>query len=553
MPAHLLLYQMLKSYILPALVSLVAGQSVQVHSGTINGIKCPNGVNTYLGIPFAQPPTGKLRFQPPQAYGTYPNGAINATSQPASCIQFSTGFASPGAASEDCLYLNVYTPANATSGSNLPVKYWIYGGSFLTGSIDNPLYDACNIASNAVIVQVNYRVGPLGFLYAPNASIHGNMGIQDQLAGLQWVQTNIGAFGGDPKHVEVFGQSAGAISTWILSTLPQAASLMSAAVAESGAGVIPATVQMATNLTERFSASLGCETNNASITIMYVILANNPKATCYQEASPAAMLSAQPTYLPTEPGSARLRFGPLIDGKIIPQDPNSVGSQVPLIAGTTISEGTLFAILQYPDPSAFQPSNYSDFLRTSFGNLASAVNATYPLSQFNSTAFPTFNAISQIVTDFFFFCPSQKALKSTVARGQPAYAYHWYHVPTCLWEVVGSNISQTEADFILSFLNASHTVEIPFVFNTTTNLPLPSGNCSFTSEEDQIAEFMVNSWTNMAETKSPGQGWPKWDAQQSQGLLVKNTTEFGTIDYSKCDFVDDVLQAVLNGSAGSSI
>jgi carboxylesterase type B len=184
-----------------------ASPTVKIAPGIVNGISCSStAANAYLSIPFALPPLGPLRFAPPVAYtGSYPSTGLNATTRPKSCVQFGNEFLEQPPWSEDCLYLSVWTPSNATSTSKLPVKFWIYGGADNAGGSANPLYDGCNLAGmgDQVVVSANYRLGALGFMAAEEAGINGNMGVQDTLLALRWVQDNIGAFGGDPVS-EIF-------------------------------------------------------------------------------------------------------------------------------------------------------------------------------------------------------------------------------------------------------------------------------------------------------------------------------------------------------------
>jgi carboxylesterase type B len=198
------------------LVSLATAQTVHVKSGTIQGGKCQfSDVNNFLGVPYAVPPVGDLRFAPPQAFtATYPSGTLQATAEPKVCIQFIEQFSSPGGESEDwygcrrlrvvgvltsnSLYLNIYAPPTANEKSNLPVKFWIHGGAFTSGGVTDGLYDGCNVATDSIVVLAAYRLGALGFLYDPAAGIAGNMAIQDLQTALEWVQSNIASFGGNP-------------------------------------------------------------------------------------------------------------------------------------------------------------------------------------------------------------------------------------------------------------------------------------------------------------------------------------------------------------------
>ncbi|KAF3922721.1 Acetylcholinesterase [Orbilia brochopaga] len=215
----------------------------RIPAGQVQGDLCGdnNGPSQFLGIPYAVPPVRERRWQAPERYnGTFSGGTLTATKFAAVCYQFGAANGSaldPPPYSEDCLYLNVWAPSSASSGSSdLPVKVWIHGGVNNGGSIANPLYNGCDLATDAIVVNIAYRLGPLGFLALESAGIAGNFGIQDIVLGLQWVQDNIAAFGGDKDKVLLFGQSAGAWNSFIISTLPSAPNLMRAVALESGGG-----------------------------------------------------------------------------------------------------------------------------------------------------------------------------------------------------------------------------------------------------------------------------------------------------------------------------
>lgn len=189
----------LRTSLLSLLSPVALAQKVTVANGTIQGGTCSSAaVNFFHSIPFAQPPVGNLRFAAPQPYVQSYNGTLNGTRPAPTCIQFNEEFAEPKPWTEDCLFLNVWTPQNASDCSKLPVKVWIYGGSNVGGGISNALYDGCNSAVDSVVVAINYRLGPLGFLGLEKAGLAGNFAVQDLLLGLRWVQENIEAFGGDP-------------------------------------------------------------------------------------------------------------------------------------------------------------------------------------------------------------------------------------------------------------------------------------------------------------------------------------------------------------------
>lgn len=185
----------------------------------------------------------------------------------------------------DSLYLNVYSPANATRNSAFPVRVWLYGGSNTDGGIANPFYDGCNVAAhNAIMVSINYRLGPLGYLMLRDSGFMGNQALKDQILALQWVQENIAAFGGDPvwrtplympsskltriqKKVMLHGQSAGARDAFTLATLSEASELFSSAIFESGAGRETTTCSNAQRIGQSFAAALNCSADDVSLSI----------------------------------------------------------------------------------------------------------------------------------------------------------------------------------------------------------------------------------------------------------------------------------------------
>jgi para-nitrobenzyl esterase len=222
------------------LASATVAQQVLTESGTISGIRA-NGLDVYKGIPFAAPPVGDLRWRPPVHAAPW-TGTRKADAFAPACMQ--TGVSMPGetapAVSEDCLYLNIWTPTK-TAQEHLPVIVWIYGGGYINGSASMPLYWGDRLAQkDVIVVTIAYRLGPLGFLALPELtreSPHhssGNYGVMDQIAALEWVQSNIAAFGGDPKCVTIAGQSSGAMSVSIPMASPLAKGLFQRAIGESG-------------------------------------------------------------------------------------------------------------------------------------------------------------------------------------------------------------------------------------------------------------------------------------------------------------------------------
>ncbi|MCJ1399705.1 hypothetical protein MMC11_002907 [Xylographa trunciseda] len=514
-----------------AIAQALALSSANVSAGIINGVACSSAVTSFLGVPYAQAPIGGLRFAPPKPYaGAFPGGALNASASAPICIQFGFAFGGTEPASEDCLYLNVWAPTNATSTSGLPVKVWIYGGFETSGGISLSLYNGCNLAAqNSVVVSIAYRLGPLGFLALSSAGIGGNFAIQDILLGLQWVQSNIVQFGGDPTKVLLFGQSAGAVNVFQVAALPQAPSLIKAAIMESGGGGDALTNATIQSLGLTYANWIGCDVTNI---------------TCFRSKQVAELNSS---YI----GGGDLgvyngrTFTTYVDGKVIPAQASKVGVQVPSVFGSNAEDGTLFVLEQFRSPTAPTAADYNQFLLANFGTAAMVVNQTFPLSLFDSTPFPPFFAIEAVITDVTYLCRAYRGLQVSAQKGIPVWTYQFNHTPSCPWVT----------DFpaaALPALGSTHTAEIPFVFGNLIDQPTPNGTCKFTSAEDLMSASLISAWTSMAEYGEPTNNgtfqWPAFNASQSLGLKINNSTSTGVIDYSACRFWDEINDLVFNGT-----
>ena len=301
--------------------------AVRTDAGVVVGTT-RGSVSAFLGIPYAAPPVGELRWRPPQPL-PYRNadwradqfGSSCIQSQPRSRLPWTEEFMTQGPIDEDCLYLNVWTNARNTS-ARLPVMVWIYGGAFTEGSSAIAVYDGTELAKKGVVaVTINYRVGPLGFLAHPELSKEsprgssGNYGLLDQIAALTWVQKNIAGFGGDPKQVTIFGQSAGAISVAELMRSPLAKGLFTRAIALSGPGL------------------LGRNALGAGAALRDREAAGSKFAEALGAPSLAALRALPASaFIPgTTPGGATIPSSPVVDGWVLPAD--SPGDQVPLIVG----------------------------------------------------------------------------------------------------------------------------------------------------------------------------------------------------------------------------
>lgn len=514
--------------------------SIQINTpnGTIRGGRCrETDVDYFFSIPYAKPPIGDLRFAPPASHVDAYHGILDGRVRAPACPQFGTSFVEKGPEDEDCLLVNVWKPAGATSASGLPVKVWIFGGGNEAGSISDPTYDGCYSATDSVVVSINYRVGPLGFLALPSLGIYGNFGVMDQILALRWVQENIAYFSGDPKKVMLFGQSAGASNAFAIATMKNAPGLIRAAALQSGGGRDYATVSQAEGWHRSFAEQTGCENTDVS---------------CLRSA-PVSSLKKAHLKMPSSsvPGASTLLendgtgpgWGPLVDGGLIPTNPGDAGVRVPSIFGSNTQEGSLPLLSRYgPRITRLNQSTYNEFLRFNFGPFAPVVNRTYSLTKFARTRVPGYAAMTTVLTAYSYRCAAYRGLMGAVRNGVPAWTYSFSHTPSCAWHPMIPN-----AKPMLRLLGPTHSAELPFVFNLTTHMPPPDGECRLSEQEKELASTMSTLWTNMAATGKPGDEgqWPQWNMRESYGVNINNRLDIGGVDYSMCEtFWDHIMDGV---------
>src|SRR5580704_7099820 len=363
---------------------------VATADGEVRGITT-GPVDEYLGIPYAAPPVGPLRWQPPQPAARW-RGIRAATEFAPHCAQ-PAGVFGRASMSENCLYLNVFLPAAHRAG--LPVMVWIHGGGFVGGESDD--YDPSGLVAHGVIVvTINYRLGALGFLAHPALADHpggpsGDYGLMDQQAALRWVQRNARAFGGDPGNVTIFGESAGGASVCDNMASPTASGLFSRAIAESGCFLLSSTRQAAEQQGATFAAKLGC-TDPATA------------AGCLRGKSAAALLA--------EAGGPLGGWGPVAGTPVLPLQPASAFAagryaHVPLLQGTNHDEGRFFVGFEFDAlGKPLTAAQYPQVLTAQFGASAAArIQAVYPLSGYASPDL----AYAAVFTDSAFSCPALDA------------------------------------------------------------------------------------------------------------------------------------------------
>jgi para-nitrobenzyl esterase len=453
------------------------GTAIDVTGGTVAGT-AQGDLKVFKGIPFAAPPVGALRWADPAPVVAW-QGTKQATQYGAPCMQDPSMMKFMGisaAASEDCLYLNVWTPAKAR-GDKLPVMVWIYGGGFAGGATSAPLYDGSKLAGKGVIVvSVAYRLGALGFMADPELSKEsghgsGNYGLEDQIAGLKWVQDNIARFGGDPANVTIFGESAGGIAVSMLGASPLAKGLFAKAISESGGNFGPARKDNEGGVNMRALAD--AEKQGADFL----------KALAAKDIAAARALPADK--IQSGPGAgAQGGFWPNFDGYVLPGDQYELYSQgkfndTPVLIGTNSDEGALF--VQGP----VAPAQFEKQIRTQYGASADALLAVYP----HATAAEALQSSRDVFRDTAFAWPTWTWAKLQTEKGtHPAYVYY-FDVRTPA-QPGGS----------------SHASEMPYVFGNI-DVPTVGGSKPDKATSDQ----MMTYWTNFAKTGDPnGSGVPEW-------------------------------------------
>lgn len=461
---------------------------VQTKYGRVQG-ELLHGASVWKGIPYAKPPVGELRFRAPVQPESW-DGIRQATAfgpeniQPRHDSDWMGGHKPPE--SEDSLYLNIWAPEKESSQS-LPVMVWIHGGSFVTGSGSLPVYDGTQLAvrGDVIVVTINYRLGPLGFLHmAPLGNSYvSNAGLLDQVAALQWVKDNIAAFGGDPEQVTVFGESAGSMSIAALMAMPSAKGLFQRAIMESGASqFMPG--EQADALREGMLNVLGVGRDNLeklnSVPVEQIMAA----ADTVRQQSGAGMA---------------LLFQPVLDGETLPQIPLQAVSEgsaegIPVLIGTTLHEGALFIQPNVPFSNEIDMVQGVDFMAPDLENRV-AIADSYP---------KTADGQAQVMTDMFFW---RSALQYATAQQK--------HAPVWMYRF----------DWVMPehplLSRAIHSIEMFFVFNTLDALKFMN------AEPDEAARALAlkvqDAWISFAKNGKPetaGMEWPEYS--QDRATLIFN-------------------------------
>jgi para-nitrobenzyl esterase len=466
-----------------------------VTGGTVRGyLESPGAV--FKGIPFAAPPVGEWRWREPQPVKPW-HGARDTTHYSAACFQMPTGtgaFIAPIARrygvnyptprwelSEDCLYLNIWTPEWPVREPHA-VMLWIHGGSNRIGSGNEPAYDGADLARHGVVVvTINYRLGAFGFFSHPDLTresphhASGDYGLMDQIAALQWVHDNMARFGGDPARVTVFGESAGAIDTGMLMSSPLAHGLFQRAIVESGPVFIsyPFSLQRG----ERFGKRVARLAGSPDLPRLRAL----PPEAVMRAAVQAAHQEARPDFV--------------VDGWVLPQSPQQVFAEgreepVNLVIGNNAREASVFRGTS--QGSASSSDGALKALRVCYGSMAPLVMTMYYLD----TKTGRTTAADSWLTDGLVTCPSAEMAALHAAAGHRSYVYQFRR------SIPGKGESE---------MGSFHSLELAYVFGA---LHSPAWTwLPFQKADESLAASIESYWTNFAKTGDPnGGGLPQWPA-----------------------------------------
>ncbi|XOV88125.1 MAG: carboxylesterase/lipase family protein [Pseudomonadota bacterium] len=472
--------------------------TVEVDSGLLRGDVSPFDprIRVWRGVPYAKPPVGELRWRPPAPMSPW-SGVRDATQFGASCFQAtnSSGFVwrrGDFPVSEDCLYLNVWAPEAA---EGLPVMVWFHGGAHTSGQGHAAIFDGTSLAGQGVVlVTVNYRLGAFGFLAHPwlaDESEHGsagNYGLLDKIAALNWVQSNIAAFGGDAGNVTVFGQSAGSQSVCSLMASKLARGLFHRAIGQSASCVGAAPGRDA-------------DGRERGARLAEALAASDLKT--LRSKDPAEVLEASTTS--GWANASRI----VIDGWVLTEPQvdtfrRQEQAQVPLLAGSLSDEG----VMLFPRNDALTDAELDTYLVRTVGDHAAALKAVYAADHSSPGAIQ-----HAIATDLFMAFGMRRWAEYSADAGNPTWLYFMDHVPPAFHLYMPEDPVLMLPDGPRS-VGAYHSGDLAFVFGNTRRVGV-----GWTEQDHTLADMMVRYWTNFARSGNPnGEGLPAWPAFTSEQL-----------------------------------
>lgn len=482
---------------------LFAADQVKTANGVVEGTgKQKSGVRMFKGVPYAQPPVGDLRWKPPQPAKNW-SGVRDATKFGPRCMQqpvFNDMVFRSDGMSEDCLYLNVWTPAN-NNKANLPVLVYFYGGGFIAGDGSEFRYDGESMATKGiVVVTMSYRLGVFGFFAHQELTkestnkASGNYGLLDQAAAIRWVGQNIAAFGGDPKKITIAGESAGSFSVSAQMASPLSKNLIRGAIGESGS-------VLSFNLAPRIVPLEQAEQKGKEF-------ADSLKADSLTKLR--ALTTEQIMEATKNPG--KWQFPMTVDGYFFTESPAKTyaeGKQakVPLLVGWNSEESNWRAILGNSEPT---PENYAKVLKTRLGEKAEEILKLYP----GTTHEQVIESATDLAGDqFISFSTWKWADIHSKTGGKPVFRYYYTHPRPPMKDTKTGSTPPS---------GAVHSAEIEYVMgNLTTNLVY-----AWTADDFKVSNVMQNFFANFIKTGNPnGKNLPVW-----KSLTTKEPIYFMRID-----------------------
>ncbi|GFT29192.1 acetylcholinesterase-1 [Nephila pilipes] len=478
---------------------------VEINNNQISGqnVKFQNfGVHQYLGIPYAQPPVGPLRFMPTVPLLQQPR-MLKAIVPPPACMQYTERpfpwYVNSSEKSEDCLYLNIWTPSDASPENKKAVMYWIPGGGFRHGSIRSELYNgtALSALGDVIVVTVNYRLGPFGFLFSGTDDAPGNAGLWDVLEGLRWVNKNIGFFGGDISRITISGESAGSIFVGMLSVSPLTKGLYSKQIMESGSPTyLQGDLFREKNLDSSQKVAEIARCANDTCTIQ-----DNPRAVveCLKSVDPMVLSKADFLALP----DSGAFFFPQHGDEIVPDNPRIAILKgnfrcTDTLIGNTNDEGSFALTTKNPEIFGFFGEKNHQINKTTGADLMRQMLKGFPdpESAIKHYLHGPENAYSimryRVYTSYgdgFFLCPDVYYAEKCAEKGNNVYFFMWKHRPSgtpwALW------------------MGDTHFSDVQFVFGRPLLHP-----SSYQEEEVQLSQKVIGIWSNFVKTGKPSADWP---------------------------------------------
>ena len=464
---------------------------VETTHGKVRGMKMSvldKTINVFYGIPYGKPPVASLRFKRPEPAAKWGNKTLDATTPHSACPQnnylHNYWVTDKKKKSEDCLCLNIWVPTNVTE--KLTTLVWIFGGGFTMGSINDPLYQGHYFAAvkNVIIASMNYRMGALGFFYTGSDAAPGNQGLLDQMLAMRWIQNNIHSFGGDPKKITLFGESAGSVSVNLHLFSPLSRTLFEYAIMESGLSTAKWSMgskKYMKSMSWTLAKNLGCSANESKM------------IKCMQNVDVQKIVYAKVTV--PESKWYYLTWTPIVDGYFIPDHPNRLLKEgkvkkTKIILGVNKDDGSVFTLYLFPnnlfEKGIVEACNMTVCMFGAQWNspnqaaVAEIAAQTYELTMSHSLfKYPI--ATSNVISDSAFKCPAASFAKSYAELGNDVFLYSLHH--------------RSKQCIVPKFMGVGHTCELQMVFGHTLNESI-----SFTEVDKDLSRKFMTYWTTFAKT-----------------------------------------------------